>query len=266
MPMLSVAAQSGVILLREGLEAILVISALAAFLRRAGAHDKTRMLYGGAILAILASIAGAIVFEVFLGGAHDDRFEAVVMAVAAVLMFYMSGWLFLRQDGRAWQRGLRDIADRAISAGTTLSLAAIAFLAVFREGAETILFLHALANSTGGWTAGFWGGLVAAGLALVAVWVAVDAFAARLPLRPLFLVTSAFLFVMGLRFVGAAVLELQELQYMAYDEVAMPDALVALGVNPTLQALGIQALIALIAIGGVAVARLKPQATAAPAE
>lgn len=266
MPMLSVAAQSGVILLREGLEAILVISALAAFLRRAGAGNKVGMLHASAILAILASIAGAFVLEMFLGGAHNDTIEAIVMAVAAALMFYMSGWLFLKQDGRARQRGLRDIADRAISTGTALSLAAIAFLAVFREGAETILFLHALAGTAGGWSTGFWTGLLAAAVALGAVWVAVDAFAARLPLRPLFLVTSAFLFVMGLRFVGAAMQELQELQLIGYHEIAMPDAALGLGVNPTLQALGIQGAIVLLAVAGVLFTRLRLRAGIVPAE
>lgn len=267
MSMFSLAAQSGLILLREGLEALLVISALAAFLHRAGAGEKRKVLYLGAGFAVLASIAGAIVFEIFLGGAHDDRVEAVVMLVAAALMFYVSGWLYLKQDPRAWQAGLRDIADRALSAGTTLSLGAIAFLAVFREGAETILFLHALAVSAGGWNAGFWIGLACAALGLAAIWVGIDAFAARLPLKPLFLATSAFLFVMGLRFVGGAIQELQELQLLAYTESPVAGLMDALGFNPTVEALAVEGMLVALAVAGAVFARAKARrATLAAAE
>ena len=79
----SAALQSGTILLREGLEAMLVIAALAAIVRRAGAAPPAERLYGGAILAVLASLAAAVVFELYLNGAHDDRLEAAVMIVAA---------------------------------------------------------------------------------------------------------------------------------------------------------------------------------------
>lgn len=267
MPMYSLAAQSGLILLREGIEALLVISALAAFLHRAGAGEKRKALFLGAGAALLASIAGAVVLEVFLGGAHDDRVEAIVMLVAALLMFYVSGWLYLKQDPRAWQSGLRDIADRALSAGTTLSLVAIAFLAVFREGAETILFLHALAVSAGGWSAGFWIGLALAAVALAAIWIAIDAFAARLPLKPLFLLTSAFLFVMGLRFVGGAIQELQELQLIAYTEAPAAGLLGMLGFNPTVEALWAQGAFVALAVAGALYARtLARRAGFAPAE
>ena len=98
----SAALQSGLILLREGLEALLVIAALAAFLKRAGVPEKVKPLYLGAGLAILASFGAAVVFELFFGGEHNDFMEAGVMVIAAALMLYMSGWLFLRQDPKAW--------------------------------------------------------------------------------------------------------------------------------------------------------------------
>ena len=73
---ISIALQSASILLREGVEAMLVIAALAAFLRRSGALAELKAIYLGAMLAILASVLAAVVFNVFLGGAHDDRLEA----------------------------------------------------------------------------------------------------------------------------------------------------------------------------------------------
>jgi high-affinity iron transporter len=248
---LSLALQSGGILLREGLEAILVIAALAAFLRRAGASAELKAIYIGAGLAILASMLAAVVFDVFLGGAHDDRLEAVVMLLVSVLMLYMSGWLFLRQNPKAWNATLQLSAQRAMSSGTSLSLAMIAFLAVFREGGETVLFLHALARSSGGWNGGLGIGLVAAAAGLFALYGAMQWLAFRLPLRPVFLLTSAFLFLMGLRFVGGAIQELQEQAIIPYDAVATPNWLVVLGINPTWEAFGAQFVIAAIAAGSI---------------
>jgi high-affinity iron transporter len=244
----SLALQSASILLREGIEAMLVIAALAAFLRRSGAVAELKAIYIGASLAILASVLAAIVFDVFLGGAHDDRLEAVVMLLVSALMLYMSGWLFLRQNPGAWNAALHRSAERAMSSGAWLSLAFIAFLAVFREGGETVLFLHALARSSGGWNVGLAVGLLAALLCLFALFGAMQWLAFRLPLRPVFLLTSAFLFLMGLRFIGGAVQELQEQAILSYDGVTVPDWLVSLGVNPTWEAFAAQFSIAAIAV------------------
>jgi high-affinity iron transporter len=260
---LSAALQSGSILLREGLEAMLVIAALAAFLRRAGARAPLRALYLGALLAVLASFAAAVVFELYFNGAHDDRLEAAVMIVAAVLMLYMSGWLFLRQNPREWQSQIQRSAERALSSGTMIWLALIAFLAVFREGGETVLFLHALATASGGWNAGLIAGLVGAAVCLIALYAAMQWLALRLPLRPVFLVTSAFLFIMGLRFVGGAIQELQEQVIIPYDAASLPDWLVSLGANPTWEALGAQVVIAVVAVAGTLILHARRSARAA---
>lgn len=144
------------------------------------------------------------------------------------------------------------------------ALAGIAFLAVFREGGETVLFLHALARSSGGWNSGLGAGLLAATVCLFMLYILMQWLAFRLPLRPVFLLTSAFLFVMGLRFIGGAVQELQEQTILPYDAVAVPDWLVALGVNPTWQALGAQCVIAAVAAGGtLAMYRRRPVALVA---
>jgi high-affinity iron transporter len=260
---LSVALQSGTILLREGLEAMLVIAALAAFLRRTGARAALRALYLGALLAVLASFVAAIVFEIYFNGAHDDRLEAVVMIVASALMLYMSGWLFLRQDPRVWQLQVQRSVERALSSGTAIWLALIAFLAVFREGGETVLFLHALAGTSGGWNASLVAGLIVAAVCLVALYAAMQWLALQLPLRPFFLVTSAFLFIMGLHFVGGAIQELQEQVLIPYDVALVPDWVISLGVNPTWEAIGAQLIIAIVAIVSTLVLHLRRPVPAA---
>ncbi|MEH3118555.1 MAG: FTR1 family protein [Methylorubrum populi] len=240
--------QAFMILFREGLEALLVIAALAAFLRRADAADRIAPVYLGALAAIVASIGMAWVFETFYDGNHSDLFEAGVMLAAAALLFYMSGWLFVRQDPKAWQADLNRLAERALGAGTVLSLAGIAFLAVFREGAETILFVHTLAKTGNGFDASLLGGLTAAALALVATFVAMQWLALRLPLRPMFVVTSAFLFFMGVRMVGEAVQEFQEQALIPFTTDGVPAFVSDWGLsNGSWEALGTQLVILAVA-------------------
>lgn len=246
-----IALQSGSILLREGLEAMLIITALAAAMRRGGADDGLRPLYIGAFCAILASIAAGIIFQLYFDGTHNDLMEAAVMIVAALLMLYMSGWLFLRQDPKAWKAEIDRSANRALASGTAISLGSVAFLAVFREGAETVLFLHALAQTSGGWTVMLLAGLAGASIGLIVLYAAMQWLALRLPLRPLFLITSAFLFVMGLRFIGGAIQELQEQTIVPVDSADVPDWFISLGFNPTWEALGVQIAIAILAAGSL---------------
>lgn len=231
--------QSAIVLLREGLEAMLVIAALAAYLQKSGAGDRLPALYSGALAAVLASFAAAWVFQQFYGGTHNDVAEGVVILIAAALMLYVSGWLLLRQDPRAWQTYLRERADQALAQRTAWAVAALAFLAVFREGAETVLFVHALAKTSGGWSVELASGLVVAGILLVGCYALIQTLSQRLPLRPLFIATSFFLFVMALKFIGQALQEFQEQALLPYHDVGA-GWLEALGLNPTAEALGAQ--------------------------
>ena len=265
---LSVALQSGGILLREGLEAMLVISALAGYLRRGDANGAPlKMLYAGALAAIAFSIAGAVAMALFLNGAHDDRIEAAIMIVAAALMLYMSGWLFLKQDPQAWKAEMKAMAERALASRAAEAMALIAFLAVIREGAETVLFLHALAGANGGWGLSMFVGLGVAAALLAGLFVAMQWLALRLPLRPLFLVTSALLFVMALRFIAGAVQEFQEQGLVEVHDAPLPDWIVNFGFNPNWESVAIPGLIALVALLSTLVLRLRSKAaTPAAAE
>jgi hypothetical protein len=151
--------QAAVILLREGLEAMLVIAALAGYLTKANAGHRIQALYGGALAAVGASIVAAWLFAVLNSGEHSDVLEGVIILVAASLMLYVSGWLMVKQDPRGWQDYLAHKAGNALAQDTVWAVGALAFLAVFREGAETVLFINALATTEGGWSAGLFAGL-----------------------------------------------------------------------------------------------------------
>jgi high-affinity iron transporter len=257
----SIALQSGTILLREGLEALLILAVIAAFLKRshATASQKSSVYWGGGV-AVIASLFTAMIFNLFYNGGHDDRIEAFVLLLAAGLLFYMSGWLLLRQDPKVLKQELEKGASKALNSGTTFSIAALSFFAVFREGAETVLFLHALASTVDGYSMSFIAGLVIATAVLAFLFIAMQSLAMRLPLRPVFLLTSAFLFIMGLRFVGAGIQEMQEMDWIGLHNVFIPTGLDIIFVNASWEAIGLQLVIgavaALSALG--LMARVKP--------
>lgn len=264
--------QAAVILLREGLEAMLVIAALAGYLTRAGAAHRIQALYGGALAAVGASIVAAWLFAVLNSGEHSDVLEGVIILVAAALMLYVSGWLMVKQDPRGWQEYLAHKADHALSQDTVWAVGALAFLAVFREGAETVLFINALAKTEGGWSAGLFAGLAAATAGLVVLFYFINLIARKLPLRPLFIITSAFLFAMAIKFIGEAVQEFQEQAIISVTEVKGSAFLSAIGLNPSMEALSIQGLVILFALATYSVVQRnnrlmrESKAAARPAE
>jgi high-affinity iron transporter len=240
--------QAAVILLREGLEAMLVIAALAGYLRKVGGSHRVVALYVGALAAIVASLVAAWLFAVFNSGDHSDVFEGIVILFAAGLMLYVSGWLMVKQDPRGWQDYLAHKADDALAQDTGLAVAVLAFLAVFREGAETVLFINALAATEGGWSAGLFAGLAAATAGLVVLFYFINLIAQKLPLRPLFIITSAFLFAMAIKFIGEAIQEFQEQAMISVTEVKGSALFSAIGLNPSVEALSIQLLVILFAL------------------
>ena len=238
--------QTMVILLREGLEAMLVIAALASYLVKSGAEHRVKALYGGALAAVGASFIAAWIFAVFNSGDHNDTLEGVVILLAAALMLYVSGWLMVKQDPRGWQTYLATKADSALGQGTAWAVAMLAFLAVFREGAETVLFIAAVAKD--GWNAGIFAG-VAVGLVLLAgLFYVINRVAQRLPLRPVFMITSAFLFVMGIKFIGDSLQEFQEQTLVPFTEIKNIAWIGNIGLHPNVEALSIQFLIVLAAL------------------
>jgi high-affinity iron transporter len=246
--MSGVFVQAAVILLREGLEAMLVIAALAAYLKKAGASERLAALYSGAVAAIFASLLAAYLFQTLNEGQHNDLLEAFVILAAAALMLYVSGWLLVRQDPRAWQAYLKGRAEGALAQGTAWAIALLAFLAVFREGAETVLFIVALAGSAGGWTAGLLAGLAAGAVGLVILFFVINAVASRLPMRAVFIVTSGLLFVMAIKMIGNAIQEFQEQLIVPSNPIASMGWLLDYGFNPTREALLAQGAVILLAI------------------
>jgi high-affinity iron transporter len=237
-------AQSFVILVREGLEAILVVGALMAFLAKTGASHRKRDIHLGVGAAVLLSLLTAAALEtVFrLSPANQEVLEGATMLLAAVVLFYVSYWLLSKMEVAKWNRFVRSKVENALSSGSALALASVAFLAVYREGFETVLFYKALfvAGGSGASVAAVVGGMVAGSVLMAGVYVAINRFGVRLPLKPLFAVTGGFLYYMAVVFAGKGIAELQEGGLIPTTVVAWAPRVPPLGIYPTVESLAAQ--------------------------
>ena len=233
-----------VIILREGVEAILIIGALLAFLSRSGNREHRTSVYWGTGVALLASLLTALAVEVLfdVAPASQEALEGVTMLLAVVVLFSVSYWLVSKIEHKRWEAYIRGKVKMAISRGSSLALASVAFLAVYREGFETVLFYKALfgaAPTAGGVLAGFGVGV----LALIALCLAIYRFGFRIPLRPFFAATSAVLYYMAFVFAGKGVRELQEAGIVGATPVPGAARIELLGIYPTVETLAVQAIL-----------------------
>ncbi len=139
---------SFVIALREGIEAVLIVSIVLAYLKQLGATDRARLVWWGTALALFLSAAVGMVIFVAGGefeGTAEQIFEGLVTLAAVGVLTWMIFWM--RRQGARIKSELQEKVDSALVAGG-LALAGLAFFAVLREGVETALFLYAAAKGT----------------------------------------------------------------------------------------------------------------------
>ncbi len=180
--------QSFFVILREGLEAILILAAVIAYLRASHHEKKLPSVYGGAALAIVASLVTAYLIEQVFSWqeAQVELLEGVTMLLAAGVLLYVSYWLVDKARPLRWQAFIKGKVDDALTRGSALALSAVAFLAVYREGFEVVLFYKALFLSMPGAYASLAGGLAAGLAALALVFVLVVKYSVKLPVREFF--------------------------------------------------------------------------------
>lgn len=258
----SVAAVSSFgIIFREGMEAMLVLVALLGFLRSAERRRYRRPVLAGTGAAVLASIGCFFVFGLLIDIAPLQRelIEAITTVVAVVVLFTVSFWLLQRIDHRHWMEFVRSRLWGAAARGSVLAVGLVGFVAVFREGFETVLFYQALlfyAGDVTGWVVvGFAAGL----LALAGLGFALFKLHSRLPLKSLMTTAVAMVMLLSIAFVGNAVNQLQNLDYLP--DTSLRDSFPRIpvqiadltGIHPTVQSLAAQAGLAVIYLIGIGV-------------
>ncbi len=208
------ALMSLIIILREGLEALLIVAAIVAYLVKNGHKDKTPLIRNSVVVALIASLITAALFQWLFAnaGAQRELLEGFTMIVATFLLFGMSYWLFSKAEAEHWKAYLESKLSASLSTGSMIGLWSASFLAVYREGAETVLFYQALAadaQDAAGQMA-LLGGFVFGCIILAIVYFIMRFSMARLPLKPFFIVTGSFMYLMAFVFAGKSMMELIE--------------------------------------------------------
>jgi len=237
--------QSLLIILREGFEAILVIGAVVAFLLKTGHRERLKSIWMGIALGIGASALTAIVLRTVLKAipASQEIIEGVTLLIAVGVLFSVSYWLISRVEAAKWQQFIREKVNNALEHGGGRALAFVAFLAVYREGAETALFYQALLNEGTNVVLPIVLGIVVGFVALAVIFTLFYRYGVRIPLRPFFSVTSVLLYYMAFVFVGTGIAELQEVGAMPVSSIRGLPAVEWLGFYPTWQTVAAQLLL-----------------------
>jgi len=229
------------IILREGFEAILVVGAIVAYLLKTKNSDEekkrqVRPVYAGAILGIVASFVSAwILNQVKLANsASQEVIEGVTALIAVVVLYWVSNWMVSKSESEAWSSYIKSKVASSSQRGSVFALAFTAFLAVYREGAEVILFFQPML--AGGNMRMVWMGFVIGCICLVFVYLAIRFLSFRIPLKPFFLGTSILMFIMSIAFLGSGIKELIEGDVITMTSPAWVSWIPS---NPVLEILGI---------------------------
>lgn len=253
------------ILLREGLEALLVVIAMIAFLRRAERPDALRYVHGGWVAALVAGAATWVLatYALSISGKSRELAEGFGAILAALILLSVGVWMHGKAQADEWRRYIARKMQGALSRGSAWFLFGLAFIVVYREVFETILFYAAL------WTPDNGGVLLAGALTAVAL-LAIIAWAMlrlskTLPITQFFRYSAILIAVLAVVLAGKGVAALQEAGTIGITPVPAVPRAPMLGLYPTLEAVGAQLLmIAALTFGFRAAAR--PRALAAPAE
>lgn len=240
--------QSFLIILREGFEAILVVGAVVAVLIKTGNRKRLRSIWLGAILGVIASLITAIVIKTMFSAipASSEIVEAVSLLIAVIVLFSVSYWLISKVEAVKWQRFIAGKVSTALERGRGGALILVAFLAVYREGAETALFYQALFSQSSGSALPLILGIVAGAIALAIVFILFYRFGIRIPMRPFFAITSLLLYYMALVFAGRGIRELQEGNAISITPLAHIPNIPWLGLFPTVETVAIQGVLLLL--------------------
>ena len=240
------------IILREGLEALLIVAAIVAYMVKNNHHDKLPVIRQSVYVALAASVVTAFIFQLIFenSGQNRELLEGFTMIIAVFMLFSMSYWLLSKVEAQNWKRYLEGKLSTALTAGSLFGLWVTSFLAIYREGAETVLFYYALIGDAKSAVslAYLLAGFVSGAILLAICYFIMRYSVVKLPLKPFFMLTGSFMYVMAFVFAGKSVLELIEGKLFEPTLVAGVPEISWLGVYPYVETLVPQAILILAAI------------------
>ncbi|WP_297895335.1 FTR1 family protein [uncultured Campylobacter sp.] len=252
-----------IIILREGFEALIIVAAVIALLIKSGNSKHLNIVYSALGVAVVLSIATAYGLNYIFGsenaGQTREVMEGAVMLIAVVLLFYVGFWLLSNASSKKWSAYIQGQISSSLSSGDSKMLWWTVFLAVYREGAETVLFYLALLfdakspAATSMVAAGFVAGLAA----LIIVYIVIKKFSLKIAIKPFFIATSVIIFYMSVVFVGKGVMELVEGKVFVPTVIDGLPTITWIGFYPYVQSLVPQAVMIVLLIVGILILKNK---------
>lgn len=262
-----VAGQSFLIIFREGLEAVLLLTALLGYLEATKATQYRKPITWGVIIGLAATALTYLVLRSILAVLPVGRevLEAAVATAAVAVLLYISFWLIARLEHRRWMEFLRSRLFNAVSIGSTTALVLVGFTAMYREGLETALLYQALVEFGEG--LGWWIilGLAVGLIALAVVSYLIFRLGRRLPIKTFLVCAVLLLMATSVAFLGNAVRSLQTADLVSLTPIdGLPHAPIflsqALGYWPSVQTLASQAvLVAVYLLGATWLLMVRPR-------
>ncbi|WP_090738393.1 FTR1 family protein [Paenibacillus sp. Mc5Re-14] len=236
---------AALILLREGLEAILVLAALLAYAKKSGEAVAGRWIWAGAGTGLVLSGILAVLFTSLVAaaasGSMRELLEGVTGLVAVVLMLTVGNWLHSKSNAAAWNRFVENSVGNALARGSLWSLFAVSALAILREGAETAIFYIGMAPAIE--TSQLLIGIGSATVILVILAFAIIKFSVRLPIRAFFLTATVLIYYLVFRFLGESIHSLQVAGKLPGHTASSLPSISWLGMYPTWETFIPQALV-----------------------
>lgn len=248
---------AALIYLREGLEAALLVGALLAGTARLGRPRATRFVHAGWLLALPAGLLTwwLLTRLLTLAARQRELMEAGVSLLAAAVLFSVSFWMISKAESRRWSAYLKERMEGGLPRRGLLVLTGLAFLAAYREAAETVLFTQALLLEADGHAVEVWAGALAGLLAVAAFAFLMKRTVLRLPVAPFFAVSSLLLLALAVSFAGSGIYALVAAGYLEPRPVAVPEV-PWLGIHADLTGLGVQlSIVMVVALAGLATLR-----------
>lgn len=225
------------IMVREGLEAILIIAAIIAFLNATGSRKSVKYIHYGWIAALGAGLLTWFLARtvISISGAQREVIEGITALTAAAVLFYVSYWLITKIEVRKWKEYIQGKVESAVSRNSVIALASVSFFAVYREAFETVLFYQALwYQAENSQSAVIWG-IVAGAAVLVVLFYVIFKMALRIPIKYFFTFTSIFLYFLAFILLGKGIKELQEAGVVSVTPIEYLPYIDVIGFYPTVQ-------------------------------
>lgn len=246
--------QSFSIIVREGFETILILSALITFLIKSRNEKQVKIIYMGAAIGMLASFLTAyIIHEILnISSANQEILEGTIMLIAAAMLFYISYWLISKIGAEKFQKFVAGKMQEAVKTGSVITLGTLAFLSVYREGFETVLFYEALYTYSGNATGGILPGFVVGCIFLFGVFYFINKMGAKIPINWFFGLTGIFLYLMAFTFTGKGLHAIQVGGGLTLTAIDFVPEIHWLGLYPTLEtSIGQGVILAALVLGAV---------------